>query len=101
MSVGPIFADEYAGDRYLQHYTVLPNREGDDFVMNLVTPAYVQDILVAHINRTGLIMELEMDFGRVQVFSDEPGFAKYCQKEWPNQRMDQVVANIMRKRGLN
>jgi len=97
MSVGSIFADEYAGDLYLQHYTVLPNREGDDFVTNLVTLAYIG----AHINRTGLIMALETDFGRVQISSDEPALAKYYQKEWPNQRMDQVVASMMRKRGLN
>jgi hypothetical protein len=58
-------------------------------------------MLVAQINWTALIMALETDFGRVQIFSDEPTFAKYCQKEWPNQRMDQVVANIMGKRGLN
>jgi len=101
MSVGPIFADEYAGDRYLQHYTVLPNREGDDFVTNLVTLAYVQNILVAQINWTALIMALDTDFGRVQTFTEEPAFANYCQKEWPSQRMDQLVANIMRKHGLN
>jgi len=46
-------------------------------------------------------MPLETHFGRVQIFSDELAFAKYCQKEWPNQRMGQVVANIIRNRGLN
>jgi hypothetical protein len=39
ISVGPMFADEYAGDLYLHLYTVLPNREGHDFVTNLVTLA--------------------------------------------------------------
>ena len=56
-----------------------PNREGDDFVTNLGTLAYVQDILVAHINWTALIMALEMDFGRVQVSAtsrDSPNTAK-------------------------
>jgi glutamine cyclotransferase len=80
---------------------VLTNREGDDFVTNLVTLTYVQDMLVAQLHRTALIMALETDFGRVQIFSNEPAFAKYCQKEWQNHRVDQVVANIMRKRGLN
>jgi hypothetical protein len=89
ISVGPIFADEYAGDRYLQLYAVLPNREGDNFVTKLVTLAYVQDTLVAQINRTTLNHGARTDFGRVQIFSDEPAFAKYCQKQWPNQRMDQ------------
>jgi hypothetical protein len=34
ISLGPIFADEYAGDRYrqlyTQLYTMLPDHEGDD-----------------------------------------------------------------------
>lgn len=68
---------------------------------NLVTVAYAQDTLLAQVNRTALIMPLETHFGRVQIFSDELAFAKYCQKEWPNQRMGQVVTNIIRKRGLN
>jgi hypothetical protein len=77
---------------------VLPNREGDDFVTNLATLTYVQDTqdtLLAQVTRTTLIMALETNFGRVQVFSDELAFAKYCHKEWPKQRMDQVVANVM------
>jgi hypothetical protein len=41
------------------------------------------------------------DFGRVQIFSDELAFAKYCQKEWPDERMNQVVAGFINKRGLN
>jgi hypothetical protein len=64
ISIGPIFADEYAGDVYLQPNTVLPNREGDDFVTNLATLAYAQDWL-AQVNRTAPIMALETHFGRV------------------------------------
>jgi hypothetical protein len=67
---------------------------------NLGTLAYAQDALRAQLNRTALIMALERQFGCVQIFSDELAFAKCCQKEWPNQRMDQVVVNIVRKRGL-
>lgn len=68
---------------------------------NLITLAHVQDILFAQINRTALIMTLETHFGRVQIFGDELAFAKYCQKEWPDERMNQVVAGIISKRGLN
>jgi hypothetical protein len=35
--VGPIFADEYAGDLYLQLYTVLPARKRNDFAVNLIS----------------------------------------------------------------
>jgi hypothetical protein len=79
---------------------VLPNRERDDFVTNLATVGYAQDTLPAQINRTAVIMAWKMHFGRAQILSDEVAFAKYRQKEWPNQRMDQVVAN-MAKRELN
>jgi hypothetical protein len=37
----------------------------------------------------------------VQIFGDELAFAKYCQKEWPDERMNQVVAGIIHRRGLN
>jgi hypothetical protein len=101
VNVGNIFADDLNAACYLQVYIVLPNREGDDFVVHLITLAHVQDILLAQINRTALIMALETHFGRVQIFGHEPAFAKYCQKEWPDDRMNQVVAGIISKRGLN
>lgn len=46
-------------------------------------------------------MALETHFGRVQIFGNELTFAKYCQKEWPDEHMKQVVAGIIHKRGLN
>jgi hypothetical protein len=55
---------------------VVRNREGDDFMTNLVTFAYAQDTLLAQVNRTALIMALETHFGCVQIFSDELAFAK-------------------------
>jgi hypothetical protein len=39
-----------------------------------------------------MIMALETHFGRVQIFSGEPEFAKYCQKQWPSETINQVVA---------
>ena len=77
ISISPIFADEYAGDAYLQLYAVLPNREGDDFVTNLVTLAYVRDTLPAQVNRTTLIMALETHFGRVQILATSWHSQKY------------------------
>jgi hypothetical protein len=69
--------------------------------VHLITLAHVQDILLAQINRTALIVALEIHFGRVQIFGDELAFAKYCQKERPDERMNQVVAGIISNRGLN
>jgi hypothetical protein len=37
----------------------------------------------------------------VQIFGDELAFAKYCQKKWPDEKLDRVVVDIIRKRGLN
>ena len=45
VSVGPMFADEMAGELYAQVYIALPNRAGDDFVAHLITLAHVQDVI--------------------------------------------------------
>jgi hypothetical protein len=74
--VGNILADDMAGERYLQVYVALPNRAGDDFVMHLITLAHVQDVLLAQVNRTALIMALQTHFGRVQI-SAMVVFVKY------------------------
>jgi hypothetical protein len=79
----------------------LPNRAGDDFVAHLITLAHVEDVLLAQINRNALIMALETHFCRVQIFSSELAFVKYCQKEWPSEGINQVVAGLISKRGLN
>ena len=39
-----------------------------------------------------MIMTLETHFGRVQIFSGEPEFAKYCQKQWRSETINQVAA---------
>jgi len=49
VSVGPMFADEMAGELYAQVYIALPNRAGDDFVVHLITLAHVQDMLLAQV----------------------------------------------------
>jgi hypothetical protein len=56
---------------------------------------------MATVYRTGLIIALEEFFGRVQIFGDELTLAKYCQKERPTERGNQVVAEMVRSRGLN
>ena len=60
-----------------------------------------QDPFMAVVYRTALIIALEEFFGCVQIFGDELTLAKYCQKEWPTERMDQIVASMVRNRGLN
>jgi hypothetical protein len=35
------------------------------------------------------------------LFGDELAFAKYCQKEWPTENVDRVVASVVRNRWLN
>ena len=37
----------------------------------------------------------------MQIFSRELAFAKYIQKEGPKEKMNQVVANVIRQHGLN
>jgi hypothetical protein len=51
--------------------------------------------------RTALIVALEEFFGRVQIFGDTLTLAKYCQKEWPTERIDRLVAYLIRSRRLN
>jgi hypothetical protein len=97
---GSIFADEIGGELYLQVYVALPNRAGDDFVAHLITLAHVKDVLLAQINRNALIMALETHFGRVQISSSELAMAKYCQKEWPSDSINQVVAGLISRREI-
>jgi hypothetical protein len=56
---------------------------------------------MAAVYRTALIVALEEFFGRVQIFGDALTLAKYCQKEWPSESIDRLVAEIVRGRGLN
>jgi len=60
-----------------------------------------QDPFIAAVHRTGLIIAFEEFFGRVQIFGDTLMLAKYCQKEWPSPKSDQIVADMIRDRGLN
>jgi hypothetical protein len=68
VSVGPMWANDVDGETYIELYAVVPDHEGDDFVVRLITLAHVQDVLLAQINHTALIMALETHFGRVQIF---------------------------------
>jgi hypothetical protein len=58
-----------------------------------------QNYMAASVNRFTLISSLEEHFARVQVFGTELALAKYCQKKWPGEYMDEVIAEM--KRGLN
>jgi hypothetical protein len=103
VSVGSVFAREIQGVQcYLQCYLVVaivPDRDGKDFVPSQVILDVTQNHMVASVNRLTLISCLEELFARVQVFGTELALAKYCQKEWPSEHMDQVVAEM--KRVLN
>jgi hypothetical protein len=99
VTVSPAFTDEVGGELYRRLYVIPPNRAGDDFVGHRITLAHVQDLLLAELNRTALILALEPLFVRVQIFGGELAFAKFCQKEWPSENVDRVVAGIVRKRG--
>ena len=48
-----------------------------------------------------MISALEEFFGRVQIIDDTLMPAKYRQKDWPSERIDQVVADMARNRGVN
>ena len=37
----------------------------------------------------------------MQIFGNELAFAKYCQKEWPSETINQVVAGLISKHELN
>jgi hypothetical protein len=52
-----------------------------------------------NVYRTALIVSLEDFFGRGQIFGDGLTLARYCQKEWPDERID-LVADLVRSRGL-
>jgi hypothetical protein len=60
-----------------------------------------QDPFMANVYRTALIVALEEFFGRVQIFGDDLTLAKYGAKEWPNPELNQMVADMVRRRGLN
>jgi hypothetical protein len=70
-------------------------------VVHLITLAHVQDVMLAQINPTALIIVLETHFGRVQISANELAIAKYCQKEWRRKAVDQVAARLISNRGLS
>jgi hypothetical protein len=99
VSVGSVFAREIQGVQCYLVVAIVPDRDGKDFVPSQVILDTTQNHMVAAVNRLTLISCLEELFARVQVFGTELALAKYCQKEWPSEKMDQGVAEM--KRGLN
>jgi hypothetical protein len=84
--------------RALSPVAIVPDRDGTDFVPTEVVLDTSQNYLVASVHRMTLIACLEELFARVQIFGTELALAKYCQKEWPRQYKDEVIAEM--KRGL-
>jgi len=99
VSVGSVFAREIQGVQCYLVVAIVPDRDGRDFVPSEVILDTAQNYLAASVNRLALIASLEELSTRVQIFGNELTLAKYCQKEWPNESMDQAVAEMMR--GLN
>jgi hypothetical protein len=56
---------------------------------------------MATVYGAALVIGLEEVFGRVQIFGDLLTRAKYCQKEWPSERGEQSLDELMGNRGLN
>jgi hypothetical protein len=73
----------------------VPKDASKDFAANVVRLGTTENPFLAEINRTALILSLEKPFGRVQIFGDELAFAKYCQKEWLDERADQALAEMV------
>jgi hypothetical protein len=101
VSIGPLFAELAPGGMQYSVVVIVPNRDGKDFAPSYVMLDIAQDPFMATVYRTGLIIALEEFFGRVQIFGDELTRGKYCQKERPTERGNQVVAEMVRSRGLN
>ena len=101
VSVGPLLADPVRGGVQYSAVVIVPERGGKDFVPSFVMLDVAQDPFMATVYRTGLIIALEEFFGRVQIFGSELTLAKYCQKEWPSERGNQAVAEIVRNRAVN
>jgi hypothetical protein len=89
------------GQRY-SVMTIIPERGGQDFIgHDVILVGAESDPLLATVYRIALIIALEEFFSCVQIFGSELALAKYCQKKWAGGRINRVVANILRKRGLN
>jgi hypothetical protein len=48
-----------------------------------------------------MVVALEEFFGRLQIFGTDLALAKYCRKEWPSERLEQVLASIVLNRRFN
>jgi hypothetical protein len=73
------------------------NREGSDFVGQLITLAGVENVPLTDANQcVALIMALETHFGRRSSATSwrSPNIGK---KKWPDEKTDHVVANVIRK----
>jgi hypothetical protein len=63
-----------------------------------ILPATSQIVRLSALNLT---RRADMQGRGVQIFGSKLTLAKDCQKEWPSERGNQVVAEMVRNRGLN
>jgi hypothetical protein len=101
ISAGPLCGELAPGGMQYSAFVIVPERDGKDYASSHIVLDVAQAPFMAGVYRTALIVALEAFFGRVQIFGDELTLAKCCQKEWPNERLDQVVASMIRNRDLN
>jgi hypothetical protein len=80
---------------------IVPSRDGDNFAASQIMLDIAQDPFMANAYRIALIVSLEDFFGCVQVFGDGLTLARYCQKQWPGEKIDRLEADLIRSRGLN
>jgi hypothetical protein len=101
ISVGPVYGEPVPGGAQYSVMVIVPSRDRDNFAASHIMLDIAQDPFMASAYRIALIVSLEDFFGRVQLFGDGLTLAKYCQKEWPGEKIDQLVADVIRSRGLN
>jgi hypothetical protein len=101
VSVGPLYGEQVPGGMQYSVVAIVPERDGNNYGCSQIMLDIAQDPFMATVYRTALVVALEEFFGCVQIFGDSLTLAKYCQREWPSSKLDQIVADMVRERGLN
>ena len=91
VSVGPVYGEQADHGLRYSVMVIVPERDGPNFGCRQIMLDIAQDPFMANAYRIALIVSLEDFFGRVQVFGDALTLAKYCQKEWPGEKIDRDV----------
>jgi hypothetical protein len=90
-----VFAEIAPGGMQYTVIVIVPERDGKNYASSHVMLDIAQGSFTAAVYRTALIVALEEFFGR------RSANARHCQKEWPSERVDQAVAEMVPNRELN